>query len=138
MMYGYNIRANIEGEGSCWIDYSAGSDVKEVEDVYSLIISIMNKRIDDLLIKSRENQYPKDVRELAFETFKDFPRQKRKPMCNDHETFMALNDLCGTEIIVVKLPNLAARRVRHVLTYNASIFQSMINMGGFDDLIESE
>ena len=98
----------------------------------------MNKRIDDLLILLRETQHPKDVRELAYLTFMDFPRQQTKPMCNDHECFMKLNELCGPEIISIKLPCLSARKVRHVLEFNPEQFDMINRMGGFDDLLGSE
>ena len=132
MMYGYNIRANILGEGSCWIDYSAGSSLKEVEDLYSLIISIINKRMDE--------NFPgftifNNVRSLAHDIFQDFPRQHIKPMCNDHECFMKLDEMCGPEIISIKLPNLPARKVKHILDYNHEAFDMVNRLGGFDDLL---
>lgn len=128
MMYGYNIKAGIIGDNTYWLDYSAGVNPNEVEDLYSLIISIMNKRIDELT-------HTKDVRELAYLTFQDFPRQKTKPMCNDHECFMKINDLCGPEIISIKLPNLASKKVRHVLEFMPDHFDMINRMGGFDDLL---
>lgn len=140
MIYGYRIRANILGEGSCWIDYCAGSDVKEVENIYSLVISIMNKRMDEFNPGSLPEQLGISndivIRQRASHTFKDFPRQNVKPMFNDFECFMKLSEMCGPEIISMHLPNLAARKTRHVLTYNLEVFDTLNKMGGFDDLLE--
>lgn len=77
-----------------------------------------------------------DVRSMASFIFNDFPIQEVKPMCNDHKTFMKLSDMCGPNIINIKLPNLGARKVVHVLKNHPSSFEMLANMGTFDDLIE--
>lgn len=136
MIYGYNIKAGIVGDGSYWIDYSIGTSQGEVEDIYSLIITIINKRISEYLMMCVVNGVPCDVRSMASFIFNDFPAQKVKPMYNDHKTFMELSNMCGPNIINIKLPNLGARKVAHVLKNHPSSFEMLANMGTFDDLIE--
>lgn len=131
MLYGYRVRAGIVGDNCCHLDYCAGPDQKEVENVYSLVISIVNKKLDEL----ESEQTEISLREKAYLVFKDFPEQKRKPMINDFECFMKLSELCGSEIISVKLPNLASRKVRFILQTNPSAFETVVQLGGFDDLI---
>jgi len=136
VIFGYRIRAGIVGDGFCHLDYCAGADLKEVENIYSLVISIMNNKMDAMI--NEANEIP-SIRDVSHFTFKDFPRQHVKPMFNDHECFMALAEMCGPEIISVKLPNLAARKVKHTLDYSGpGVFEMLNNMGGFDDLIEKE
>lgn len=130
MLYGYNIKAGLVGDNSYWLDYSAGTDIKEVEDLYSLIISIINKRMDEF---DADPACDLSIRSIAFHTFKDFPRQEVKPMCNDQ-----IDEMCGKEIISIKLPCLPARKVRHTLEYHFEQFEMINNMGGFDDLLGSE
>ena len=127
VLFGYRIRAGIIGDGAGCIDYCAGNDLKEVENIYSLVISIMNKLMDEGIFLG--------VRDAAYHIF---PRQQVKPMFNDFECFMKLSELCGPEIISIHLPNLAARKVRHTLTYHGSAFQTLVDMGSFDDLLDGE
>ena len=131
VMFGFRIRAGVIGDGWCDLDYCAGNDIKEVENIYSLCISIMNKRITEFPLA--DQTAPKYLANMVFQ---NFPIQKVKPMFNDHPCFMALAEICGPEIISIKLPNLHAKKVKHVLDYQPNIFQAMINMGGFDGLIE--
>ena len=133
VLFGYRIRAGVIGDGGVWLDYCAGNDLKEVENIYSLVISIMNNRIDEF------NSMPGKLdRERAFYTFNDFPRQQVKPMFNDFECFMKLSEMCGSEIISIHLPNLAARKVRHTLTYHGEAFQTMVDMGSFNALLDED
>jgi hypothetical protein len=131
VMFGFRIRAGIVGEGWCHLDYCAGNDQKEVENIYSLCISIMNKRITEFPFDDQTSSH-----DLAYVVFKDFPVQNVKPMFNDHPCFMTLAEMCGPEIISIKLPNLHAKKIKHVLDFQPSMFQTMINMGGFDGLVE--
>jgi hypothetical protein len=130
MMYGYRIRTSIVGENTCWIDYCAGPDQKEAENIYSLVISIMNKRMDEFI--------GTDTRDLAYYIFNDFPKQNRKPMVNDMECFMKLCELCGPEIISIKLPNIHARKVRHIAINEPASFDLINSLGGFDDLLNED
>jgi hypothetical protein len=135
MMYSFRIRAGVVGEGHCWIDYDAGKSVKEIEDVYSLALSIINQRMN--LPGQSENK-----QERAYNIFKDFPRQERKPMALDHECFMKLSDLCGPEVMSIYKLNikeeLQVRKIKWAITTegannNPDFIAAMERMGFFEE-----
>jgi hypothetical protein len=129
MLYSFRIRAGVVGEGYCWLDYDAGKTIKEIEDVYSLVLSIINKRMDDNVSKPHE-------------IFRDFPRQQRKPMILDYDCFIKLSEMCGPEILSIYRLNikeeLHARKIKWAMITdsandNPNFIAMMARMGFFEE-----
>lgn len=134
MLYSFRIRAGVVGAGHCWIDYDAGKSIKEIEDVYSLVLSIMNQKMN---LPQAENK-----QQRAYDIFKDFPKQVRKPMANDHECFMALSDLCGPEVMSIYKLNikeeLQARKIKWAIitdgvVKNPDFIAAIARLGFFEE-----
>ncbi len=128
MLSSFRIRAGVIGEGYCWIDYDAGKNINEIENIYSLCISIINKRMDSL------DKIPANI------IFHDFPRQIKKPMVLDHECFMNLDLLCGPEIISIRIKpeELQERKIKWAmstseLNENPNVLGLMMRMGFFNE-----
>lgn len=128
MLYSFRIRAGVIGDGYCYLDYDAGKSIKEIEDVYSLVLSAISKRMDS------------GITQAPF-IFKDFPIQSRRPMANDHECFLKLDELCGQEILSIYQLNikeeLQIRKIKWAVetgdkTNNPEFMALMSRMGFFD------
>lgn len=138
MLYSFRIRAGVIGDGYVYVDYDAGKDVKDIEMVYGLVLSIISKRMDEM-----EKGLHK--REMAHRVFKDFPIQERKPMTLDPDCFNKLDEMCGPEIISIYRLNIKEeiqkRKIQWAITTEDKMkpdFIAMLaRMGFFDDLLSS-
>lgn len=134
MLYSFRIRAGVIGDGFCYIDYDAGKSIKEIENIYSLVLSIISKRMD-----GTPNIGPREKTAIIF---KDFPQQKRKPMTLDHECFIKLDEMCGPEILSIYQLNIKEeiqmRKIKWAIgtgekNNNPDFISLMSRMGFFEE-----
>ena len=116
VLYGFRIRAGFVGDMGCDLDFCAGDKQKDVEDIYSLVISIIEKRL-----RASDNLKGLNPREARRFIFHDFPVQQTKPMYNDHECFMRLSEMCGPELVSIKLPDINAEKLKYMLEFFPSV-----------------
>ncbi len=107
VIYGYRVRAGVIGDGYVYLDYCAGADQKQVENIYSMVETIINSRMNMMKPDMSKNEKSGFI-------FKVFPKQNRKPMFNDPECFVELAKLSGAELIPVNLDNLSEERVKYL------------------------
>ncbi len=131
MMYGYRIRAGVIGDGYCHLDYCAGPDHKEVETIYSLVLTILTKESGNIMLTGDANSFSNN--DIAHAMFKKFPIQRTKPMVNDNECYMKLIEMCGPEVISVKLPDLQSLKIQQLIRYNPSFLDVAASLGALDD-----
>jgi hypothetical protein len=99
VMFGYRIRVGIVGSWAVELDYCAGAQQEDVENIYSLTLAVLNNNMDGLQPTDR-------IRDI----FEGFPRQDVKPMFNDPECFNELTKVAGKNVVKVELKGLKQRR----------------------------
>lgn len=116
VLYGFRIRAGFVGDMGCDLDFCAGNKQKDAEDIYSLVLTILERKLRKLGAENATGRTIKH-RESRMIVFNDFPIQRTKPMYNDHECFMTLSEMCGPDLISIKLPDLGQEKLKYMLEH---------------------
>jgi len=106
VMFGYRIRVGMVGSWAVELDYCAGAQQEDVENIYALTLAILDKNMD----KIEDMDHIRAI-------FKGFPFQEIKPMFNDPECFTKLTKLAGKRVRKIKLDGLDERRKLYFKTY---------------------
>lgn len=99
VMFGYRIRVGMVGSWAVELDYCAGAQQEDVENIYALTMAVLNKNMNKIQPFHR-------IRDI----FEGFPRQDVKPMFNDPDCFNELTKAAGKDVEKVELKGLKERR----------------------------